>query len=898
MERRVAVVVVHGVADQLPGETVRSVVELLTTASPGGACYSMVDSQEFTLPVPPLSPASSTRLADGPADSKSPLQALVRSCKSDLARDEATGDDPGITLTTALLGQYAEAVGESCEAYGTKVIRMSRRKIPAAGERLDVFEMYWADLSRLSGSVPRIVSEVFTLIFRLARLGRDTVAEAFKVFGKEKGIGGLGWRAVRFLQSALDWTFVHVLAMLTLHLALLGGVLVGLGLLPVEKPKQVFIAALVAAGTALVCAYWTYYSRSLMAPRVRIALLSLLAASVAAVVWREVAAPYVLFGALLATATALNVVIIRMAAVRFNLAPAVSMAMWSLVLVAVAFSGASQWGAEPAAVVAGDVSVWVRSVVFAIELLLYSMKALWIGLGIALALWFICGAAARRVGGYEAEASIATGRLGLGAALAGFLMLTMVVWAALTLVFGLASEKVSYAPCLFPVEAVLPNETKAVFESASQVARSACVLTSARANPGQQSVSAAYFLASRYFNSTMAFALVAIVVVALLAYLIAMVIPSVLAEAKVLRASPRTSPQANRLGHWLTYGYRYTDLVVTCCFGLGVFWAVLVAAVYLEAPVLELFGVTNGTASLAELSQTWLKPFVLSAASLGATLILLGGFLSRRLPAIRGPLDIALDVDNHFRAFPAKSVPRARIFSRYAALLDEIRKRHAEEPYDRIVIVAHSQGTVLSAELLRYLCSDGKQVVKQAPENLPPIHLLTFGCPLRQLYAARFPTLYGWVLRTTNGVSGPRAAAIGVERWANAFCAGDYVGRWLWSENKENKVLDSADVIGHPMMDAPADPLLGRINAYAAFAPWPPTDKALARAARFEMCLGLGAHTHYFDIDQHDTAWLIDHVIATPWVAASPAGGAPAPQVLPPQVPPASEPLCDEAALR
>ena len=77
--------------------------------------------------------------------------------------------------------------------------------------------------------------------------------------------------------------------------------------------------------------------------------------------------------------------------------------------------------------------------------------------------------------------------------------------------------------------------------------------------------------------------------------------------------------------------------------------------------------------------------------------------MSKYLPALRGPLDIALDVDNHFREFPRTSIPRARIFSRYAALLRHV----ADGGYDRIVIVAHSQGSVISAELLRYLSSDG-----------------------------------------------------------------------------------------------------------------------------------------------------------------------------------------------
>jgi len=50
---------------------------------------------------------------------------------------------------------------------------------------------------------------------------------------------------------------------------------------------------------------------------------------------------------------------------------------------------------------------------------------------------------------------------------------------------------------------------------------------------------------------------------------------------------------------------------------------------------------------------------------------------------------------------------------------------------------------VISAELLRFLASDGRRAPapgatpRLAHGTLPPVHLLTLGCPLRQLYAAR-----------------------------------------------------------------------------------------------------------------------------------------------------------------
>ena len=65
-----------------------------------------------------------------------------------------------------------------------------------------------------------------------------------------------------------------------------------------------------------------------------------------------------------------------------------------------------------------------------------------------------------------------------------------------------------------------------------------------------------------------------------------------------------------------------------------------------------------------------------------------------------------------------------------------------------MVIVSHSQGTVITADLLRYLAYRGRRddasraaVLGRWLEEIE-VHLFTAGSPLRQLYAARFPDLY------------------------------------------------------------------------------------------------------------------------------------------------------------
>jgi hypothetical protein len=43
----------------------------------------------------------------------------------------------------------------------------------------------------------------------------------------------------------------------------------------------------------------------------------------------------------------------------------------------------------------------------------------------------------------------------------------------------------------------------------------------------------------------------------------------------------------------------------------------------------------------------------------------------------------------------------------------------------------------------------------------------------------------------------------------------------------------------------------------------PPDARKLAAMSEFELCVGFGAHTHYFEPDQALVAWLIEEVVAT-----------------------------------
>jgi len=198
----------------------------------------------------------------------------------------------------------------------------------------------------------------------------------------------------------------------------------------------------------------------------------------------------------------------------------------------------------------------------------------------------------------------------------------------------------------------------------------------------------------------------------------------------------------------------------------------------------------------------------------------------------------------------------------------------AQQGYERIVIVAHSQGTVISAELLRYLQFRAAQAALGRPDDVGRwgrqldgrVHLLTAGCPLRQLYAGFFPSLYRWVLQDDAQRVGPTAAGLGVQRWINAYTTGDYVGRWLWSR----LVRKPGDI-----SDTMIDELLQPGDVYAADAVAPDLLlQQLARRPELDVCLGLGAHTHYFEPDQHRVAGLIDLLVDSPWPPSQPPAAA------------------------
>jgi hypothetical protein len=80
----------------------------------------------------------------------------------------------------------------------------------------------------------------------------------------------------------------------------------------------------------------------------------------------------------------------------------------------------------------------------------------------------------------------------------------------------------------------------------------------------------------------------------------------------------------------------------------------------------------------------------------------------------------------------------------------------------RLVLTGHSQGSIIAAATM----------LQAGNAGLPHIGLLTFGCPLRRLYAKNFPAYFGY--NTVEAVHFREPT-----RWVNLWALTDPIGSWL-----------------------------------------------------------------------------------------------------------------------
>ena len=796
---RVAVVVVHGIADQPAGQTVRELARLLCHGGDGEPRYVHGEIHGVLVPVARLEPggaaSAGARTAEPSRRPGTPSGFYQARRSEPVGRiPERDAPDLGLALNDYLLGRLE--LSERDSLYESTRVSLRRR---ADDRPVDLFELYWADLSRLGAGGWRALSGLYQLFFHASTLAADVVDQVSLSVG-----GGMGFGLLQHLHAWLAWLMKGPAALVQLAMLLL--VLFGAAGLVSPGRQGPMLAALFGVGaivsTGLAVLGWL---RGASRPARWAELLLLLAAAVAcagaavAASRAETEMPVMHFGASALVVAGLGTWLVdRYARITHGvrvlghlLVAATVIGLW---VAGRALRPESSTQAE-----------WMLTATLNVaEYLLAAMLLVWAVLAavqvtaLALGLWLGLGAdpAVKR--------SLDTARLAVVGSTVLFGVLSLVLWSVVAHVAGHALSDLYYLPVVF-----------------SRGYRTADI-----------------FLDDRIENLGRFFTPLVLAFAGLASASLLVLVPSLLEEIHPTRNVDARGPRpgaavwSERLGGWLGGGSRWLGRVFTIVAGPGA----IVGGVLCLAFVSRQLGLGGG--AWVRWLAGWLdrlegEPLVAAGKWLAGgawTIAALGSRFTQTFGRLRAGIDAGLDIDNYFADPPSYQPPRARIYSRYASLLAHLRERgHA-----RIVVVSHSQGTVISAELLRYLHVQGRLA---GMVGGAPIALVTVGSPLREVYAERFPLLYRWVGSGPAAfpAAAPTAADIGAVEWVNAFRSGDYVGRFMWTPP------------GDAFRVAEVGPG-GRVEA----------DRA---GDRTQFCLGAGAHTHYFGNDAVALAAEIDRLI-------------------------------------
>jgi hypothetical protein len=757
--RSVAVVVVHGVADQEPKQSARQIANLLSDFTSGSYPGGFTE-QEIRVPLEPVLDASY----------KTPRRGFLANAFSLHERSGTTSRvsaDPSLDFMYEQLRDY-----EPGEAHVFETICLEGKRND--GMTVHVYEAYWADLSRVGNTLTAFFGELYQLLLHLPSLGR-TVVNAEWIQRRT-----WPWAVFAFCQRWL----VRLLT---------------LGIAPLNLTVLAFVLPLIATqGEARTSSAIVNFAA------ITIVVVALVA--IAGLVLRRLRLPWLVW--LLAPFAAgwLGCRLARIAIATSSPLQMLIFEAWAIAALLIAWVLRIYNSRRPGALGYGGLMLLGSGAYFVRELAIAKPPALYpqavlraveiVNLVLAIVwrvhvAWLAITAATALI----AIASVRTWRA-MRVAWIGIVTVSLATTAfgLLTLAGWMALFKSITRLKLIPAAA--PYASAFHFQWADAL----CVadLTTTLTTVGAWVEHAVVESASR---GVVAFTLM---LLAFFLVLVWSIFPSVIAEAR--SPVPATKPKAMvALGRWLSHGFQTIPLA---------------ALLFPLALILMIAACRAGRSQL---------PISVSAAG-GMVLALIAA--RNWLPGASSALDVALDVDNYLREHPRSGTPRARIAERYLSLLRYI--HHAPREYDHTVIIAHSQGSVITADLLRFMNQP-----KLQPFTKNPVHFFTMGSPLRQLYARAFSPLYEWMdpdatTAQSTMTIGPQAKPdpddLGVVRWVNAFRTGDYVGRHLWC----NRTGDA-------------------VYAYRTDSDPP--------GRRRESCIGEGAHTHYWDRNGQEIAWTLDKLI-------------------------------------
>jgi hypothetical protein len=358
-------------------------------------------------------------------------------------------------------------------------------------------------------------------------------------------------------------------------------------------------------------------------------------------------------------------------------------------------------------------------------------------------------------------------------------------------------------------------------------------------------------------------------------------LPSVWAEVQPPESTPQTDNHncdkklSLKFGIWLNNGYRTVHFFLPA---ISALFIILVIAYFILIPIKNSWIADNSSwiADNTDLSEsikktlfiigTLAKSLAVILTASTTSILVLGSRLQQLSGGIGNVIDVILDVDNYLRLHPIGDNPRTRIFSRYYSLLRYLceQKDSQNQPkYDALILVAHSQGAVITADLLRFIKKEEPKgldplLSSDSAEKLP-VYFFSMGNPLRQLYSVGFPHLYEWVINYNepdengpnnydqNGLGDkPKPEDLGLEQWVNTYNSGDYVGRYLWRKSKSE--VNEKKLTREEKLFKPSSSVEDKDNI---------SEKGKYR----EFCLGAGAHTHYWNATTNRVADEINRLI-------------------------------------
>jgi hypothetical protein len=926
--------VVHGVSDQQPFDSARSIANLLFHRFNPQARYTTFVEQQIRIPVQALIPPGSQPLQSKDQASwrdsldergdriRIALNAINRDTdnKSSANQEVEHNLDPEkhrqVTINPQnkkdvgdRIDQYAhefiydflahynpqEAPDLSANFYDTIRLETQREGSNGAKQTVHLYELYWADLSRLGTGFFQFFSAFYQLLFHLASLGRHTLDLATLEYASY----AKGWRHYSDLHAWAGRMLAIPIPLLSLYL-LIAGFLSLPSNIPVSLQPWIAVSVFSLLCVAVI-SYWLWKNvRQSLLARMALPPIGLIPIVALAIVqFRGLLGQFeylqcfkLLTIEWLFVSTALVwFLLIKPYATRRRGVDRI--AAWSgggLFLLAVWLICSAENQSIEAVVDASFRMIEIIYTLLVIALsIFYALYVFVLGWSFCVQ-WLLSQALdkqnvtgeTRTAAKERARRANWTARVSLWAPAVLFTSVTTTLWAGVVFAgSSLLPEGYSYRPSTLFKKIFLSDRPETEF-------------------PGP--VFMTQLLADPLSIVILGSLLVALILVAwsLLPSLWAEIQPP--ADRTPQAGDPRLSSQSEnrpidsqeqqwvqRFGVWLTRG---GELIYIALNWLPILLAMaifIILSYYLADYIRILLNLNSELPGWIEQPFQWIAGVIqwmkrFSAEIVGVLSLLLTAsatsilVLGRRLDQLslgfRSILDVILDVDNYLRLHPRQDNPRARIYARYSSLLRYLCHGPAPTPakvqfatsphpltaavdhqgYDALLIVAHSQGTVITADLLRFLTKEAQtgQQLLSTPSSLAdpmPIAFFSMGSPINQLYGAGFPHLYNWALNFNGAANGlgqnPKPSELGLVRWVNTFRSGDYVGRALWRSI--------------PSSDMPLEQQLKRL--FKADDDDSEQLKLTQKHHWREFCLGAGGHTHYWDATADGVAEEIDRLI-------------------------------------